>query len=123
MSAEPINLTLPWPPATNNLYATIIVKGRPIRIPSKQSKQFKADVLRICQAARIQPFVGEVSVSMKVYRPRRVGDLDGIFKSTLDSLTGSAWLDDRQVAEIHAKRFEDKFSPRVEIEIKPVGIL
>lgn len=34
---------IPIPPSVNGQYATVMVKGRPIRIPSKEYKQYKKD--------------------------------------------------------------------------------
>jgi Holliday junction resolvase RusA-like endonuclease len=118
-------LTLPFPPYTNNLYATITIKGGPkkgtqVRIPSKESKVFKEQVARICKQQGIRPLAGEVAVNLRIYRPRRVGDIDGSFKATLDSLKTFAYADDAQVAELHAWRFNDKLNPRVEIEIREI---
>lgn len=53
---------------------------------------------------------------IRVYRPQRRGDLDNTMKAILDSLSGLLYVDDKQVIEIHAKRFDDKKNPRVEIE-------
>ena len=120
MERETINLTLPWPPSTNNLYATVMMKGRPVRVPSGEAKKFKKEVGKICVAARLQPFSGRVSVSLTAYRPRRVGDIDNLLKAPLDALKGYAWDDDAQVIELHVFRFDDKFKPRVEIEIREI---
>lgn len=131
MSDLAINLTLPMPPSTNNLYFTMVLppkppqykKHRAIRVPSDELKAFKANVAKICQDAGIEPIIGEVEISMRVFRPRRAGDLDGYLKSTIDSLSGFAYIDDKQVSRLHADRFEDKFNPRVEVEIRALGLL
>jgi Holliday junction resolvase RusA-like endonuclease len=117
-----INLTLPYPPPTNNLYRTLILKGVPIRVKTGRAKAFAKDVLKVCQVAGITPYIGEVGVSLNVYRPRRVGDLDGTFKAVFDALKNLAFVDDKQIVEIHARRHEDAKNPRVEIEIKPIGL-
>ena len=39
-------------------------------------------------------------------KPLRCLDLDNALKVTLDALNGVAWLDDRQVVEMHARRGE-----------------
>lgn len=122
MAIEPIKLTLPWPPATNNLYRTLVLKDKIIRVKTGQAKKFANEVGKICQSQRIKPFIGDVAVDVKAYRPRRVGDLDGTFKAAFDALKGHAYNDDKQIAEIHAVRFEDKNNPRVEIEIRPLGL-
>jgi Holliday junction resolvase RusA-like endonuclease len=59
-----------------------------------------------------------VSITLKVYRARKSGDLDNRIKPLLDALQGVAFYDDKQVIEIHAFRFDDKHNPRVEVTIE-----
>lgn len=121
MSDRIIKLTLPMPPPVNNLYATVLVgkpgQKRSVRIPSREAKQFKLAVDNICSRFRKDPFIGDVAVSVKFFRQRRVGDIDNYFKALLDSLKGFAFNDDKQISWLHAERFEDKENPRVEVEI------
>lgn len=120
---ESITLTLPYPPAVNNLYFTMQTRERKIiRILTPRGKNFKNEVKKICQVERVTPFMGDVKVDLRVYRPRRIGDLDGTFKIIFDSMKGYAFNDDKQIAEITARRFEDKDDPRVEVEISPLGL-
>lgn len=126
-TARTVNLILPHPPATNNLYFTQIVfpkrrgeRAYTIRVLSAEARKYKEEVGEI--AAGLQPFLGDVWVTFRWYRPRRVGDLDGIFKVILDGLTGYAYQDDKQVARIYADRFECKSHPRVEVEIRPLDL-
>lgn len=114
--SETIKLTLPYPPSLNNLYAT--VRGH--RILSKRGRDYEEDVLNACFHARVKPFTKDVSISFKAYRPRKIGDLDNLSKIIFDSLKGSAFLDDKQIVEIHAYRRDDKVNPRVEIEIREI---
>lgn len=46
-------------------------------------------------------------------------DLDNIPKVLLDSLTGIAWEDDRQVYDIHVRRYLVKKNPHIEVSISP----
>lgn len=122
-----ISLILPYPPATNNLYFTRIIfpkersrKPYPLRVLTDEGRQYKETVAQIADG--LTPFMGDVCVTFKVFRPRRIGDLDGTFKVILDGLKGFAFGDDEQVCEIHAYRFEDKLRPRVEVEIKTLSL-
>ena len=122
-----IRLIVPHPPATNNLYFTQILwtKGRdrkpyPMRTMTNEARDYKKLVNELADG--LTPFAGDVWVTFKWYRPRRIGDLDGIFKIILDGLTGFAYYDDKQVARIYSDRFEDKDHPRVEVEIRPLGL-
>jgi crossover junction endodeoxyribonuclease RusA len=107
-------LTLPYPPSTNNLYAT--VRGR--RVLSREGRQYKERAAILAVAHGMKPVDGEVVVTLKVYRPRRAGDLDNTLKIILDSLKGIAWADDAQVVGIDARRYEDKHNPRVVVLIE-----
>jgi Holliday junction resolvase len=120
-----IKLTLPWPPATNNLYRTLVLPGKamPIRVPTGDLKKYKTAVKQICVDAEIQPIIGDVAITFHAFRPRRVGDLDGMLKAPFDALSGFAYIDDKQITEIEAKRFEDPKNPRVEIEIRALSLL
>lgn len=127
MSAEAINLILPHPPATNNLYFDQIIwpkeRGRAPyvkRTLTSEAREYKELVASLAEG--ITPIVRDVWLTFKWYRPRRVGDLDGIFKIIQDALTGYAYGDDKQVARIHADRFDDAAHPRVELSIRPLGL-
>jgi crossover junction endodeoxyribonuclease RusA len=121
MDLPKVNLTLPFGPYVNNMYITLMLKGKPVRVPSGQAKKYKKAVEKICNARDdLKPFAGELRVEMKFYRPRRVGDLDGMFKAVIDALKGFAFEDDKQIVEIHAQRFDDKWKPRVEVEISEI---
>jgi crossover junction endodeoxyribonuclease RusA len=109
-------LTLPYPPGTNNLYATI---GRR-RVLSREGRDYKATCVLLALAAGCRPVVGPVGLEVTVYRPRRAGDLDGRLKVLLDAMTGVVWVDDRQVVELHAYRKDDKARPRAEVRVWPV---
>ena len=112
---EPIRLVLPYGPGVNHLYAT--VRGR--RVLSRVGREYKAGVARL--AVGVVPFAADVAVSVDVFRPLKAGDLDGRLKCLLDALTGVAWVDDRQVVAITARRFDDKLRPRAEVTVMPVG--
>lgn len=108
---------LPYPPSLNKLYAT--VSGR--RVLSARGHRYKELAAALATRAGVRPVGGPVRLTLKVYRPRKCGDLDNTLKVLLDSITGVGWEDDRQVEHIHAYRFEDKANPRVEVEILDMG--
>lgn len=124
-----IKLTLPWPPPTNNLYYTRTYrdaktgKWRSIRGLTTEAQDYKKAVFGACVEAQESPIIGDVGIIFHAYRPRKVGDLDGLFKVIFDALKGAAYLDDGQITKIDAERFEDKKNPRVEIEIYPRSLL
>lgn len=99
-----------WMPLTEE-------RPKSLRFPTEALKDFKATVAEICEAAAFEPFDCDVVFKMTVFRPRKVGDTDGYLKSAIDSLTGYAYHDDKQVASIQIDRDDDKTNPRAEIEI------
>lgn len=105
---------LPWPPAVNHMWRRV---GH-LTILSKEARVFKEAVRNQFYGQKITPTVSDLCVTVRLYRPRRIGDIDGYLKSVFDSLNGILWVDDKQIVELHAFRFDDKNSPRVEIEIE-----
>jgi Holliday junction resolvase RusA-like endonuclease len=62
-----------------------------------------------------------LSVTFRVFRPVRRGDLDNRLKISQDALKGICFADDKQIVEIHAYRFDDKANPRIEIDLKEIN--
>ena len=110
-------LTLPYPPSVNRW--TRVVGGRPIL--SAEARQYKQDAGVLALAAGVIPWPGPIAVSITVYRPRKRGDLDGIFKLLIDALNGIAWVDDSQIVELHAFRRDDKHLPRAVVTVAAAG--
>lgn len=112
-----IKLILPYPPSVNHLYANF--RGR--RIISAKGRKFKADIAVLAKRQGAKILNGELSLTFRLFRPRKTGDLDNRLKISQDALKGICFEDDRQIVEIHAFRFDDKANPRIEIEIKKLG--
>lgn len=89
---------------------------------SAAGRAFKKEVGTLCLVRGVRPLEGQIRVAVSVFRPQKRGDLDNFFKGLFDSLNGHAWTDDSQIKQIIAERFEDKSDPRVEVEIKEIGI-
>jgi crossover junction endodeoxyribonuclease RusA len=123
----PVRLTLPLPPSSNRYWRTVAYiskkTGKPIASTyvSDEAVKYKAEVKN--RLGNRNPFVSELAVRITVFRARRSGDLDNKIKVLLDALQGIAYVDDNQITELHAYRFEDKGNPRVEVEITPLGLL
>jgi Holliday junction resolvase RusA-like endonuclease len=108
-----IRLTLDTPPSANRYWRN--VNGHMVR--SREASDYKDYVALLCRTAGMEPLDGDVRINLAIYRPARRGDLDNYLKVAIDSLIGYAYLDDSQIAEIHATRHEDKLCPRIEIEV------
>lgn len=113
MAEKVYRLTLPYPVSANRYWRN--VSGRMVR--SAQATAYKEAVGYLCNLAGIEPLEGDVRLALDLYRPRRSGDLDNFLKVLGDALQGHAYVDDKQVVEIHARRFDDKHNPRVEVEV------
>ena len=111
-----IRLTLPTPPSANRYWRTY----RNRVTVSAEAKTYKTAVGWIARSVIDEPLQGDIAVTLRVYRKAKRGDLDNYSKVGLDSLNGIAYLDDSQIVELHAYRFDDKDNPRMEVEITPI---
>jgi crossover junction endodeoxyribonuclease RusA len=110
---KPITLELPYPPSANRYWRSF--RGRVV--VSSEARQYKLDVAMLARIAGVRPTDEPVSLTLEIYRPQRRGDLSNRIKVLEDALQGVAYHDDAQVVELHAKRFDDKKHPRVNITI------
>ncbi len=110
-----MKLTLPLPPSVNAYWR--IFRNRILL--SAEARAYKENLSRRVLTWGHRPLVGDVVVSLTVYRKRRSGDLDNFFKATFDALKGVGFNDDSQVVEIHARREDDPANPRVEVRVEP----
>lgn len=115
-TTKELKLILPYPPSTNNLYFNRWGK----RVLSNAGRKFKADIAVLAKQQGAKLLSGELSVTFRVFRPKRIGDLDNRLKISQDALKGICFEDDKQIIEIHAYRFDDRENPRIEIELKQI---
>jgi crossover junction endodeoxyribonuclease RusA len=111
-----MKLRLPYPPSANRYWR--VWRGRAVKSTEARAYQAQVKLMNPGGAA----FVTPVAVSIRVYRPAKRGDVDNAIKVLLDSLKGIAFVDDKQVVELHAYRFDDKHNPRAEVEIYAAAI-
>lgn len=118
-------LVLPYPPLLNHAYGYNVIGGgkkrfvKPYMKP--EGREYQKAVGDIALAVGMKPFIGKVHLVIDVYRPRAVGDLDGVFKILLDSLPDIAYLNDSQISGICANRHDDANNPRAVVAIKLAG--
>lgn len=110
-TGDSIWLRLPYPPQLNNSKIPTLVGGRPRMVLSPKARDYKKATEHL--KLGVKPLRGEVSVVIYAYRPRKVGDIDGILKLALDALTGAAYEDDRQIVKLTVHRRDDKANPRL----------
>lgn len=114
------------PPSANDYWRTRAFMsqrtGKPMAMTyvSEAAKEYKQEIIDLVGPAEM--IRSEIIFTVRVFRPKRIGDLDNRLKVLLDALQGVIFADDKQVVEIHAFRFEDKTNPRVEVEICPKGL-
>lgn len=114
----PTLLVLPYPPSANTLYRSIVRGKRALPIKSAEHRAyFGAVAARVGFLAAPWPKETPLVVTLRLFRPRKAGDIDGPIKALLDSLNGRAWVDDSQIVELHVIRGDDKARPRVEVQI------
>ena len=107
-------LVLDYPPLLNTLYRT--ANGRVYK--SSAAKDYADAVGWKARAEGCEPLAGPIVLSVDVYRPRKAGDIDAPLKLLLDCLQGHLYNNDAQIVEIHARRFDDKEHPRIEVTVR-----
>lgn len=119
-----MKFTLPLPPRTNTYWRSIVIGGRVRVLLSSEARRYKANMHALwhAQTPRLDKLTGPLSVSVRVFRERRAGDVDGRIKPLLDVLQGLAYENDSQIVELHAFNDHDKHSPRIEVEVLPIGV-
>jgi crossover junction endodeoxyribonuclease RusA len=107
--------TLPYPPSANRYWR--YVNNHPT--VSKDAKEYKSAAGWAAVAAVGRTLLEcPVILRVDVYRPRKSGDLGNRIKIVEDALNGVVWVDDSQIIELHARRFDDKANPRVEVTVE-----
>lgn len=112
-----MTVTLPYPPSANRYWRSF--RGRVIK--SIEATHYIELVYWTTRDAGLDLLQGDVSLTLRLYRPQKRGDLDNRIKVLLDALQGVAYKDDEQVVELHAFRHDDKENPRVEIVVEKLS--
>lgn len=109
-----MRFVLPMPPSANRYWRNY----RGVVVVSEEARAYKAGVGESAKEQGAFVLSCPVAVYVDVYRSRKAGDLDNRLKVVLDALKGVAFEDDKQVVEIHARRFDDAKNGRIEITIE-----
>jgi crossover junction endodeoxyribonuclease RusA len=136
-------LTLPYPISANRYWRPVNLGKHISIVPTKEAKDYKADVAWRAKAAGINaPLTGRVELHIRLYpnrpldykgRQRKHGsawddtvqciDLGNCEKVLSDALNGIAWVDDKQHRRIVLERMEpDEHGARVLLTIKPIAV-
>jgi Holliday junction resolvase RusA-like endonuclease len=110
-----VKLVLPLPPLGNRYKQFDRKRGFYYR--TKEADQYRLRTGKYAVSRGLWPTPNPVAVSVRIFRKRKAGDIDGWLKVLLDSLEGVAYVNDSQIVELHAYRFDDKADPRVEVEV------
>lgn len=108
-------VTLPYPPTMNTYWRQF--NGR--MIISRGGRTFRAEVISILSAVKMNPFAGRIAVEIDVYPPdNRRRDLDNLQKPLLDALQhGGAYEDDSQIDRLVTERCAKIEGGRVTVRI------
>ena len=99
-----------------------VPKGRPrmcrnghVYTPER-TRTFESTVkLLVLRAMR--PMEGDLILTVDFY-VKRICDLDNLVKSFTDALNGIAYKDDRQIVEIHARRFKNTLKQGINFKLE-----
>ena len=64
-----------------------------------------------------EPLDEDVVVNILLYLPNNRSDIDAYIKIILDTLTGIAYEDDKQVTELSVVKMLDKEDPRIVVQV------
>jgi Holliday junction resolvase RusA-like endonuclease len=89
---------LPYPPSINHYWRRVGVKT----LISREGRRFRANVVAILAARRLEPLSGALAVEVEVHPPdNRRRDINNVQKALLDALQhGGAYADDSQVVRL-----------------------
>jgi crossover junction endodeoxyribonuclease RusA len=137
-----IVLTLPYPVSANRYWRPVRIGKHITIVPTKEAKEYRANVAAICATRRMSPIAGRIAIAVRLYpnrpkdfavRQRKLGptwddgvqsiDLDNANKVLLDALKGIAFEDDRWVRRLQAERMEpDQHGARVIVAIEQLAV-
>lgn len=138
---DSIRVVLPYPISANKYWRPVRIGPRITIVPTKEAKQYKADVMYACRDAGIKPIAGRVQVHIDLYpqRPQdwqkrmrqngsawddtvRCLDIDNARKVVYDALKGVAFEDDRWIWSDSADRCEPDGDARIVVFVASVAL-
>jgi crossover junction endodeoxyribonuclease RusA len=110
-------IVLPFPPSVNHYY--LRTRSGQVFLGPK-AVAFRERVHFEWLALSWMPFECPISLEIRAFRPRVVGDIDNVLKATLDALNRRYFVDDRQVVRLLVHLDHDPDCPRLEVTIECV---
>lgn len=113
-----VSFIVPYPPTTNLIYRMMRGHMRLTEV-GRNYKSLVASQAAYSSVALLPYFLADtlVGVTLNVYRPRKIGDIDNVVKLILDGMQDVVFPNDKQIIELHIYRHDDKDNPRVEVEV------
>lgn len=108
---------LPYPPSVNH-YLSHTMRGMYRTVEANAYRDLVGWTLR---GMGLEPLHSKLAVTIRAFRPRKSGDIDGILKVSLDAMNKLAYDDDSQIIELHVYRDDDKKNPRLEVDIQELA--
>jgi crossover junction endodeoxyribonuclease RusA len=110
---------LPYPPSINHYWRRV---GHRTLI-SREGRRFRARVLAILAALRVEPMTGPLHVEVDLHPPdRRRRDIDNVQKALLDALQhGGAYADDGQIDRLVLTRCECAEGGKTVVRIREIA--
>lgn len=106
---------LPMPRPRISKYGGVFSGGKEIR---EYKKKIATEAQKAWKNISYLPVKVQVGLHVEFFRnDRRQPDLDNLLKTVQDALLGIAYLDDRQIVEVHARRFDGCARPAVSITL------
>ncbi len=106
---------LPVPPGVNNLFASVIIKGKPRRIISRDYKAWREKAAKILDRYVTEPLPKPYGAHIRVH-VNHCSDIDGRIKAVLDALvTAKIIIGDQWINTLRVDR--DLSIPECSVEI------
>ena len=110
------------PPSKSNCYKVVTFHGHGSLAKTKALKEYEQQFFLQCGRYRDANIREYFKIDIDVYYASQRPDLDNAMKVILDCLQACKAIEnDRWLVELHARKFIDKYDPRIEFTITPVA--
>lgn len=111
-----MTLTLPLPPALNDVYRPNFGNRKGVR-KTAEAQDWELAAQWLAKAAKWEPLEGPVVMVVQIfYKTER--DIDSSQKILQDCLQGCGYTDDRQIKKLIVEKFKDNANPRLEVRVE-----